>query len=307
VTRLCLLAALSLLGWELARADTHYLIVSGIGGAPEYDDSFAAYARMLAEAAQKTITDESHLALLIGSEATSEAVTRKILDIAAATTEADTLAVFLVGHGSFDGEHYKLNLVGPDLSGDEIAGLLASVPAATQLIVNTTSASGAILEDWTADGRVLITATRSGAERNATRFGQYWAEALSSDEADTNKNGVVTAQEAFDFAARSVADSFERDGALATEHPQIVGDAAQRLNAARLVARTAETPEIAALNEELAAVEQRLDAHRLRRTEMEPEQYLAELQALLVELTMVQRRIDAARGADEPQASGPEE
>ena len=96
----------------------------------------------------------------------------------------------LVGHGSYDGEAYKLNLPGPDIDGDEFAKLLAAVPARSQLVVNTTSASGAVLEKWAAEGRTLITATRSGFERNATRFAQHFAAALAAGSADINKNGV---------------------------------------------------------------------------------------------------------------------
>src|SRR6185369_5793097 len=55
--------------------------------------------------------------------------------------------------------------------------LLASIPARSQLIVNTTSASGATLEKWAGNGRMLITATRSGFERNATHFAEHWAKA----------------------------------------------------------------------------------------------------------------------------------
>ena len=126
---------------------------------------------------------------------------------------ADNVVVMLVGHGSYDGEAYKLNLPGPDVDGDEVAKLFAAVPARSQLVVNTTSASGAVLEKWAAEGRTLITATRSGFERNATRFAQHFAAALAAGSADINKNGAITAQEAFDYASRSVAESFEKDGA----------------------------------------------------------------------------------------------
>jgi hypothetical protein len=151
-----------------------------------------------------------------------------------------------------------------------------------------------VLEEWVADGRVLITATRSGAERNATRFAAYWTEALSSDAADLNKSGVVSAQEAFDFASRRVADSFEEDGALATEHPQIVGDNAARITAARLVERAASTAEQRALNARLDELEAEIADLRARRESMPNDQYLNDLQALLVELATVQRQIDAA-------------
>jgi hypothetical protein len=291
-TRCLLLAAAMLLG-PAALADTHYLIVSGLGGDAKYAKAFDDQADALAAAAGKTV-GAANIEVLKGPEATREALEHSLTELGASLAAADTLVVFLVGHGSYDGDEYKLNLPGRDPTGAEIAAWLSAVPAKTQLIVNATSASGAVLEDWTADGRVLITATRSGAERNATRFPAYWTEALSADAADLNKNGVVSAQEAFDFASRRVADSFEEDGALATEHPQIVGDNADRIGAARLVARTTTTPEQRALNARLDALEAQIADLRARRDSLPNDQYLNDLQALLVQLATVQRQIDAA-------------
>ncbi|HEX7238070.1 MAG TPA: hypothetical protein VF405_13970, partial [Gammaproteobacteria bacterium] len=198
------------------------------------------------------------------------------------------------------GEAYKLNLPGPDIDGDEFAKLLAAVPARSQLVVNTTSASGAILEKWAKDGRTLITATRSGFERNATRFAKYFAAALAAGSADINKNGAITAQEAFDYASRSVADSFEKDGALATEHPQIAGGAAARFTVARLAsagpAEPASTdPAVAALVAEREKLDGQIEDLRGRRESMASDVYLAELQKLLVQLAEVQSKIDAAQ------------
>ena len=168
--------------------------------------------------------------LLQGEGATRDALVSSLDSLRTRAKAADSVVVMLVGHGSYDGEAYKLNLPGPDVDGDEVAKLLAAVPARSQLVVNTTSASGAVLEKWAAEGRTLITATRSGFERNATRFAQHFAAALAAGSADINKNGAITAQEAFDYASRSVAESFEKDGALATEHPQIAGGAAGPLH-----------------------------------------------------------------------------
>jgi hypothetical protein len=291
---LCLLGCMAVA--VSAHAEVYYVIVSGIGGQPSYEESFAESSHALAEAARRSVTEPDHVTVLSGADATREALTAELESLAGMAVEADSVAVFFIGHGSYDGEQYKLNLPGPDITGAELGELLAAISARSQLIVNTTSASGAVLEDWTVEGRTLITATRSGAERNATRFGAFWAEALSSDAADLNKNGIVTAQEAFDYTQRRVEDSFESDGALATEHPQLVGDEAQRFDAARLVARVVDTPELRALNEELEVLEQQIDALRLRREDMEPDEYLSELQDLLVELALVQRQIDEAGG-----------
>jgi hypothetical protein len=285
--------ACGMLAGGSAFADTHYLIVSGLGGDEKYAEAFDDQAVALGDAARKTVA-AANVVVLKGKEATREALEQGMAALAASTQAADTAVVFLIGHGSHDGDEYKFNLPGRDPTGAEIAAWLSAIPAKTQLVVNATSASGAVLEDWAADGRVLITATRSGAERNATRFAAYWTEALSSDAADLNKNGVVSAQEAFDFASRRVADSFEEDGALATEHPQIAGDNAERVGAARLVARAAATAEQRTLNARLDELEAEIADLRARRDSMPNDQYLNDLQALLVQLATVQRQIDAA-------------
>jgi hypothetical protein len=276
-------------------AEVYYLIVGGIGGEPAYTEQFADQVETVAAAARRTTGDASRVKVLSGDAATVDALRERLAELATDTVAADRLAVFLLGHGSFDGEQYKFNLSGPDIDDSELALLLDAVPARTQLIVNATSASGAALERWAADGRTLITATRSGAERNATRFGDHLAAALSSGEADINKNGLISAQEAFDFADRKVTESFDDEGALATEHPQISGDGAAAFDVARLTARRADTPELVELNTQLSGLEEQIAALRLRREDL-GDDYLPQLQALLVQLSLVQRQIDAAEG-----------
>jgi hypothetical protein len=293
VRRLAAAVWLTVLLAPRAEAELYYLIVGGLGGQPGYAENFAEYAGTLALAARRTVSGESQVRVLSGEQATREALREQMLALAETTTESDRLILILLGHGSFDGETYKFNLTGPDMDDAELRVLLDSVPAAAQLVVNTTSASGAVLEKWETDGRVLITATRSGAERNATRFGEHFAAALSSAEADINKSGVISAQEAFDFASRMVADNFEADGALATEHPQLVGDGAGAFEVSRLIARRLDSPILVDLNAELAALEDRIAALRLRREEL-GDQYLPQLQTLLVQLALVQERIDGA-------------
>lgn len=278
-----------------AHAAMYYLIVGGIGGEPEYVEAFADQVESIAAAARRTLGEESGVIVLSGDAATRDALRERMQSLADSTVAADRLAVFLLGHGSYDGDQYKFNLSGPDIDDAELAVLLDAIPAGTQLVVNASSASGAALESWAADGRMVITATRSGAERNATRFGEHWAAALSSDEADVNKNGIISAQEAFDYADRMVAESFEEEGALATEHPQLAGEGAEGFDVARLTARRLDTPELVALNEQLTDLEEQIAALRLRREEL-GDDYLPQLQALLVDLSLVQQQIDAAEG-----------
>ncbi len=276
-----------------ATAETHYLIVSGLGGEPAYAERFEEQAQALADAARNSVASPESVVVLSGEAATAEAIESAFEQLVAATDASDSVAVFLLGHGSYDGEQYKFNIPGHDLDGERVGELLAQLPAGTVLVVNATSASGAVLEQWAGDGRTVITATRSGAERNATRFGDYWAQALSSESADINKNGIITAQEAFDFAERSVADSYTEEDALATEHPQLSGDGAQRFAAARLVPRAVATPQQRELTGRLDALEEEIAELRTRRDSMPEEEYLSQLQALLVELATTRRELDA--------------
>jgi hypothetical protein len=282
-----------------AQAELYYLIVGGLGGEDSYAEQFGKDTAALAAVARRT-TAANRVTVLGGEAATAEALAMAFDSLRTRLKPADSLVVMLVGHGSYDGEAYKLNLPGPDVDGAELKRLLGTIPARSQLVVNATSASGAVLEIWAAEGRTLITATRSGFERNATRFAQHFAGALAAGSADINKNGVITAQEAFDYASRRVADSFARDGALATEHPQIKGGAPTRFTVARLATApppeaAPASPEVVALTAERDRLDAEIEALRLRRESMANDVYLAELQRLLVQLAEVQAKIDAAQ------------
>ena len=279
-----------------ARAELYYLIVGGLGGNPVYAESFAETAAAMATAARRTTGGDTRITLLSGEGATREALEAAFASLTRRLAATDRLAIFLVGHGTYDGTDYKFNLTGPDIDGAAFAALLEQVPARNQLVVNASSASGAVLETWAADGRAVITATRSGRERNATRFAEYWANALSSADADVNKNGSLSAQEAYDYASRRTAESFESEGQLATEHSEIRGDNALGFEVSRLTARVAVSPAVAALQVRAEDLEERIAALRLRREEL-GDDYLPQLEALLVELAEVQEQIDAAAAA----------
>ena len=279
-----------------ARADLYYLVVGGLGGEPKYQEQFDKATAEIAAVARRT-TGNERVIVLQGESATRAAVVKAFDSLRTRTKPADSLAVVLVGHGSFDGDTYKFNLPGPDIDGAELKKLLGAVPAKSQLVVDATSASGAVL-DWATDNRVVITATRSGFERNATRFAEQFAAALAEGAADINKNGVITAQEAFDWASRAVADTFTKTGTLATEHPQMKGSGAARFTVARLGAAptVSSNPEVAALTTERERLDGEIEALKDKREQMPADAYLEQLQKLLVQLAEVQGKIDAAQG-----------
>jgi hypothetical protein len=275
---------------------SHTFIVSGLGGEPQYEERFRTQAEEIAGIARGFAERPEHVVTLVGAEVSRDAIRKQMKALAEGVEESDLVTIVLIGHGSYDGEDYRFNIPGQDITGSELQKLLAALRAREQLIVNTTSASGAIKDKWSRPGRVLITATKSGGERNATRFAQYWAEALKAGNADANKDEIVSASEAFEFASRQVAAAFKADVALATEHPQMAGtDAAGAITVARYgtAAAVSSDPEVNAMLAQRGALERDLSAIKERRPSLSEQAYYDELESVLVEFARLQQKIDA--------------
>jgi hypothetical protein len=292
------LAATLLLLPTLAGAASFTFIVAGLGGEPEYEQRFREETAVIGAAAVEAAGgDNSHVVMLTGEQARRDSLRRAFQEFAAKVKPTDTATVVLIGHGTFDGEEYRFNVPGADITGSELGQLFDRLAAKKQLIVNATSSSGATIELWQRPERVVITATKSGGERTATRFAQYWGQAVSGDAADVNKDETVTAAEAFDYANRQVAASFKADVSLATEHARITGDETAAFTVARIgsSASSAANPEVTALLAQRGQIEQDLEGVKGRKASLNEDQYYDELEGVLVRLAMLQKQIDAKR------------
>lgn len=290
------LAAVLLIAGLPAHAAVHVLVVSGLGGEAQYATRFAAQAAQIAHASLSITGDAQRVHQLSADAATSAAVEQRLLSLAAGLQSGDQLIVVLIGHASFDGTDYRYNLPGPDMTGAHLVKLLDGFAAGVQqLVVVTTSASGALAKPLQRSGRVVIMSTKSGAERNATRYGAQWVRALTTDAADRDKDGTVTAQEAHDYADRQVADSFKADASLATEHSLLQGEGAARFAVALLGAKAlyAADAQLQGLRSQQQQVEVRMQAARERRAGMSDDAWYATLEPLLVEIAKFDQRIDA--------------
>jgi hypothetical protein len=281
-------------------AELHVIAVEGLGGTEEYTQRFSEEVAKL-ELAAESVTTAEHMRVFAGEEATEENILAHFDALAAIVNADDRVVIYLIGHGSYDGYEYKFNLPGPDLTGEQLVELLDALPSNNQLLVNTSSASGATLDALTNETRVVITATRSGSERNATRFGSSFVAALEDPAADINKNNAISAQEAFDYAARQVTDYFEFRGQLATEHPQLKGERAARFTLARLEVPepAGDDPELGLLFEQRDQLDGRIEELQLRKDELTTDEYYTQLQQLLLELARVGDRIDRITEADD--------
>ena len=284
-----------------AAAKSHFVIVGGLGGEIGYAKQWSEYVDGLEEVCRKTAGDESLVHSLRGKAATKEAIESVFADLAQETAANDIVAVFLIGHGSHDGQDYKFNIPGRDLTAGRIKELLDALPAKDQLIAITTSSSGASIEQLKADRRIVITATKSAGERTVTVFAEYWVEALRDPEADTNKDEVITALEAFTYADKKVQDFYKTDKRLATEHARLEGELAASFTLTRLGSAldALSDPKLRPLFERRGDAERRIAELKTRKEEMEPTAYMSELQTLLVELARTQVEIDELTGRAE--------
>lgn len=304
-------AAILALFWALAlqaHASTYYVIVSGLGGEPDYDQRFTAAANDL-DRVFKAEGPAAHVTTLTGVSATAAQLRDALAAVARDARPDDDFALILIGHGSFDGVEYKFNLVGPDMTGAQMAALCDKIPARRQLIVLTTSSSGGAIAAFERPGRAVIAATKSGTEKNATVFARYWVEALQDPSADTDHSESITAMEAFLYATRKTAAFYDSEKRLATEHAvfndtgageavRAAGDGQGNLLASFTLLRTGANAQVAndpakrALLEQKEQFEQKIDTLKYRKAAMDPVDYKRQLTDALVQLARVEEELD---------------
>jgi hypothetical protein len=290
-----------------AHATAYYVIVAGLGGEPEYEQRFTAEAKDL-EKIFKASGPNSQTYTLIGQDATAARLKDTLSSVARSSKSEDEFALILIGHGSFDGTVYKFNLIGPDVSAEEIAEMCDRIPSQRQLIVDTSSASGGAIPALRHPGRAIVAATKSGTEKNATVFARYWVEALQDASSDTDKSDSISALEAFTYATKKTASFYESQKRLATEHAVFTDTSGEpvreaganqgalmssftllRLGSAQLAANNPAKLALLAKKEEL---ERNIDTLKYQKAAMDPADYKKQLTAMLLDLARVQLELD---------------
>lgn len=315
----------SLIPVPASLAQTRLVVISGLAGEPKYVESFHAWSASLVDAARKRygVADSSIVWLAedparapgrIGGKSTKENVERTLDGLATRMRAAEQLVVVLVGHGSMQGDGARLTLPGPDLSAADLSRLLAKHGARRVAVVVAASSSGDFVPALSTPGRVVITATKSGFERNESIFGEHFVAALAGDGADADKDGRVSLLEAFTFATREVRRSYEQDNRLLTEHA-LLDDNGDRSGSAEPGARggdggvaraffltgaaastASSDPRATVLRKEKEELESRIEALKARKDAMDAKTYEAELERLLVDLAATTRALRSLEG-----------
>ncbi|MFN7628932.1 MAG: hypothetical protein ACK5PZ_19060, partial [Pirellula sp.] len=200
-------------------------LVVGAAGEPEYGEEFQKWANRIRSAMKdgdwlnldgvEDRVEPDGDSASTGTETAShrELILRWIRE--APDTSGENWFVFL-GHGTHEGKVTQLNLLGPDLSSTELADALRGKEG-KWVFVFCNSSSAPFLASIAGPNRVVVTATKSGAEQNFSRFGDYFSQALSDTTSDLDHDNALSVLEVFLTASNGVAKYYEDRGLLATE------------------------------------------------------------------------------------------
>jgi hypothetical protein len=309
-----------------AAQETYVAVIVGLAGEPEHGEAFRRWAGSLVDHATGPLAIPAERILYLmedpqqdpkrsAGKATKDSIVKGLSAIGSAVKADDVVFVVLIGHGTWDGKLAKFNLPGPDMTVADFAAVLKTFGTKNIVFVNTASASGPFVEGLAALARVVVTATRSGAEQFATLFGGYFVDALAGEAADADKNRRVSVLEAFNAARIEVARVYQQRGIMLTERalledggdgegslePAVNGKdgsvaAVLSLGAPKAALALPDDPKLRQLHEERRALEQRAESLKLLKASMPPAQYATELEKVLTDLARKSQEIRAIEG-----------
>jgi hypothetical protein len=320
--------ALGAPGLASAQSRTYTLIVVGIGGTAEYRESFHAEASSIYEAltTQHGLAREDVIYLgervetapnMISDVSTRANVLQVLGEIAQKAGPTDRLLVILIGHGTDQGNEVQFNVSGPDLTPTDFELASVAFPSQALALVHTGSASGGWVQPLAAPNRIVIAATRTAREQNATEFGQFFAAALAGEGADLDHDERVSLLEAFLYARDEVARHYQEENEMLTEHAVLDdnGDGTGSTDAgpegpdgvlastfalggprAAATAQTSDDPVLQRLYGEREAIQRQIDELRVVRSALTEDQFLERMEPMLIELALKNREIREAGG-----------
>lgn len=307
------LMVVTLLATNAAAQNRWAVIVSGASGGEKYAEQMNTWRNDLRTTLinryqfkpdnVKVFVDEAATA---GEKGTAENVRKYFVELKKSASKDDFVFIILIGHGTFDGDVAKFNLVGPDMTAKDWTDMINGVQGRVAL-VNTTEASFPFLESLTAKGRVVITATDSAAQKYATVFPEYFIKAMKEASTDLDKNGRTSIYEVFAAASAAVKQHYEQRGQLTTERALIDdnGDGKGREASAEgpdggiaridyldsEIVSANGNPELAALIKKRQELETKAEEHKQLKGVMPDAEWNAQFEKLMLELAQVSAEI----------------
>ncbi len=288
------------------------LLVTGAGGSDEFHTQFEAAT----ESWRQHANEAGMEVLQVGEEKDGKMPRDQLQDLlqSLSSESPQPLWIVFIGHGTYAQKKAKFNLVGPDLSAQELGSWIERFQRPVA-VINCSSASGPFVNELSAPGRVIVTATRSGNEQNYSRFGIYLAESINDPAVDLDKDGQISLLEAFLAASNRVQRFYSEDNRLVTEHALIddngdgLGTPASwfrgvytfkrprgaesadglRANQFHLVKSVQEQALSAEVRKRRDALESELSVIREKRDALSEQEYLVELERICLEIARLYR------------------
>ena len=316
-TRIALGLILACIANHANAQERYALVIGGLGGAPDQtsriashlEDTYNAFTGPLGFArdnvivlAERAIAGSDY----VSGESTADGIRARFAELSGRLTPEDEIYILLFGHGSYDGEQSALNIPRRDLPGNDYAALSNELTAARIIWICTMSSSGPFIQALSGTDRIVITATRSGTQRNQTIFPTYLVESLTEPAADLDRDGSLSVKEVFQYAAQQTALHYETEGHLATEHSLLddnadgEGTRVETLDESRdgyiagvtWLRRTQVLLGDPTLASERTALETQIATLKSRKSQMGTDAYYAELETLFVALARLNDRIE---------------
>ena len=163
---------------------TYYVTVAGLGGEPDYEQRFTAMAKDL-DKLLKASGSEAHVYTLTGADATRAHMTDTLTQVAQQAKPEDDFVLILIGHGTYRRRGVQIQSPRPGHfrrgAGFAVRPHSFQAPVDRQHHQLERRLDCRLLQKA---GRAVITATKTGTEKNATVFARYWVEALQDPTAD---------------------------------------------------------------------------------------------------------------------------
>jgi hypothetical protein len=306
-------------GMNAAERDGRWaILLAGVSGDPELQKEYLEEIRDLHSVLVNSLGfSRNQIAVLfddplkdpglIQYKSTRENLQAVCLKLAGQVRKDDLVFVFIAGHGDYDGKIYKLNLVGLDPTAEDLAAVLYAIPAQRFIVINATNCSGGSIPALSQKNKIVVFATKSGMEKNLTRFGRFFVDAFKNNAADLDKNGRVSILEAFSFARQKVEEYYGKEGNLQTEHAVLedTGDAQAQSKPApengeglfarntfldagvTLDIRASRDPELQRVELEARELERQIEALKYAKGNMPEAEYENKLEELLLRLARI--------------------
>lgn len=300
------------------------MVVIGASGTEEYGEEFRDWAKRIQGVCQDIpfeLIDGTQASN--GTQASDDTQPRdssqpnsevkedrqRLLDWIALPSDGEQVRwLILIGHGTHDANASKFNLRGADITSTSL-GKAIEQAGGRWVIVNCSSCSAPFLQSLSGPDHVVVTATKSGAEQNLSRFGNYFSQAISDPTADLDHDQAISVLEAFLMASGRVAAFYRDEDRLATEQALLDDNGDKRgtpaaffrgirpvkaaANGLELDGRLASRLGLCQLVEENLSeesqqarlqLEEEIENLRLRKTELPTEEYYQRLEELLLSL-----------------------